>query len=362
MTGPLARSYRILLLAYPRWYRRERAPEMLTTLLDAAPPGVRRPPVRDVVDLIAGGLRCRLRPPAGVGYRLILAAIALFGALAGLSAAGTWAVPGAPDTDEAVTAAGTAMANEQPHDVAAPTASCGWCPDWRSDAGAPLRRRDFVALAYTPRPADVSVTVQQAGDRLATAGWEVGPVTEDPDAMTVFLTATKDGLALSLTGQTAPVFLDKDLSRPDPAQRPLVLVVTRQATVATAIATVVGLLGGLLAGWLVAAWTLQRFRRHHRALRLAMVATGAPVLLVAVIADLLAANWLLVLTLSGNLSANYLAHAAALLPVAGPPAVAALTTVVALILVTVTIAGQPGPGSELPGPRRGLAPPGRHEA
>jgi len=35
--------YRVLLWAYPRRFRRVRAQEMLTTLLDAARPGQRRP-------------------------------------------------------------------------------------------------------------------------------------------------------------------------------------------------------------------------------------------------------------------------------------------------------------------------------
>ena len=60
------RSYRRLLLAYPGWHRRERGLEMLTTMLDAAEPGRRRPAVADVLDILWGGLRCRFRPPRGI--------------------------------------------------------------------------------------------------------------------------------------------------------------------------------------------------------------------------------------------------------------------------------------------------------
>jgi hypothetical protein len=55
----LERHCRWLLLAYPAWYRRERAEEMLGTLLEASPPGRRWPTSRDARALIAGGLRAR---------------------------------------------------------------------------------------------------------------------------------------------------------------------------------------------------------------------------------------------------------------------------------------------------------------
>jgi hypothetical protein len=56
---PLERHCRWLLHAYPAWYRRERAGEMLGTLLEASPPGRRWPPFRDTWSLVAGGLRVR---------------------------------------------------------------------------------------------------------------------------------------------------------------------------------------------------------------------------------------------------------------------------------------------------------------
>jgi hypothetical protein len=56
---PLERRCRWLLLAYPTWYRRERAGEMLGTLLEASAPGRRWPSFRDARALVAGGLRVR---------------------------------------------------------------------------------------------------------------------------------------------------------------------------------------------------------------------------------------------------------------------------------------------------------------
>jgi hypothetical protein len=58
VTG-LERRYRWLLRAYPGWYRRERAGEILGTLLAASPPGARWPSLRDARALVAGGLRAR---------------------------------------------------------------------------------------------------------------------------------------------------------------------------------------------------------------------------------------------------------------------------------------------------------------
>ena len=48
-----------LLRAYPAWYRRERAGEMLGTLMEASPPGARWLSFRDARALAIGGLRVR---------------------------------------------------------------------------------------------------------------------------------------------------------------------------------------------------------------------------------------------------------------------------------------------------------------
>jgi PadR family transcriptional regulator PadR len=55
----LERRCRWLLLAYPAWYRRKRAGEMLGTLLETNPPGRQWPSCRDARALILRGLRMR---------------------------------------------------------------------------------------------------------------------------------------------------------------------------------------------------------------------------------------------------------------------------------------------------------------
>lgn len=63
----LERSYRRLLCAYPRFYRRERGLEILTTLLDAAEPGQVRPSPSEAMSLLWIGLRYRFVPPTRIG-------------------------------------------------------------------------------------------------------------------------------------------------------------------------------------------------------------------------------------------------------------------------------------------------------
>jgi hypothetical protein len=55
----LERRCRWLLRAYPAWYRRERAGEMLGTILEASSPGRAWPSFREARALVIGGLRVR---------------------------------------------------------------------------------------------------------------------------------------------------------------------------------------------------------------------------------------------------------------------------------------------------------------
>jgi hypothetical protein len=62
----LERGYRRLLAAYPRSFRREQEDEMLAVLMAGTQPGQRRPGLAEAADVIASGLRLRLRR-AGLG-------------------------------------------------------------------------------------------------------------------------------------------------------------------------------------------------------------------------------------------------------------------------------------------------------
>ena len=84
------RWYRRLLWSYPAHYRRRHGAEILTTLMESAEPERRLPAPADAVDLLRGGLRQRLRLPAGRPLVLLAAmfAVVVFGAFG--AAAGSW--------------------------------------------------------------------------------------------------------------------------------------------------------------------------------------------------------------------------------------------------------------------------------
>jgi hypothetical protein len=65
----LERRARALLHAYPAQYRRDRAEEMIGTLLEAAPPGRSFPAARDTWALIAGGRHARAARNRSLGVR-----------------------------------------------------------------------------------------------------------------------------------------------------------------------------------------------------------------------------------------------------------------------------------------------------
>jgi hypothetical protein len=77
----LERHCRLLLLAYPAAYRRQREAEILGTLLEATPAGRTWPLPRDSRTLVMGGLRAR----AGLNHRLPAASSLRLAVLFGLS-------------------------------------------------------------------------------------------------------------------------------------------------------------------------------------------------------------------------------------------------------------------------------------
>jgi len=68
---PLERRYRLLMLAYPDEYRREREAEIVGTLLDEAVHGQEWPSARQIAALAAGGLQTRARVAAATPRRML---------------------------------------------------------------------------------------------------------------------------------------------------------------------------------------------------------------------------------------------------------------------------------------------------
>jgi hypothetical protein len=293
------RAYRWGLLAYPRWYRRERGLEMLTTLADAGPRDQGRARPRDVVDLLVGGVRCRLRPPRGFWWRAVVVVVALFAGLAGTSAVQVLWPRGAPSAVEATRAA--AVVIPAPPERVEPARRCVECTDW--DDG-PLDRADFVDVLYRPPVSEVPGWMTAARERLAAAGWRVGEIRNDEGDLR--LRASRGGLTLSLTGTPYQSYVDKDLSRPNRTDPTVRVIATRSLSAGAVAASGGGFLGGVLAGWLVAAWATQRFRRQRRLIRLATLAGAAPGLGVALLWDLLSVDYVFSVSVVGTWSPNHL--------------------------------------------------------
>jgi len=82
----LESRYRRLFAAYPPAHRAEREEEMVTTLLDVAAPGQRRPTLREATAIVGNGVACRARSAtewhlglglAGLGARALATALAV---------------------------------------------------------------------------------------------------------------------------------------------------------------------------------------------------------------------------------------------------------------------------------------------
>src|SRR5262245_56202442 len=128
----MLRRYRLLLLAYPRWYRRLHGEDMITATLDAFEAGRHVSATRFVL----AGLRCRLRV-----------------------AAAPW-----PDVTHAKAVANTVLPTVTLDESARRDHVIG---PWLADADSPLMR---VAGSPEVRPGGVYLTYQ-----LARPAEEVGP-------------------------------------------------------------------------------------------------------------------------------------------------------------------------------------------
>lgn len=284
---PIERRYRLLMRAFPRWYRRERGAELLTTLLDDAGPGQRRPTPAEALDLIRGGLRARFRPPRILGW-IAVAVVSVYLGIAGVSAGVSLSsYPGPPPEADAIAAATVAMART-PQDVPGPPVRCDLtsCPD-----RSPL---DHV-VAYTtdsdhtdhtvvffPTPwEETPEAVSGARERLRAAGWTVGPVRVQDGGYRSF-EASRGGYNLLVHADpptsygTLPGGVDLSLSKAVPGNAVVLLIV--------------GGIVGVLTGWQLTVWVLQLRRRHPLGRRLAVLAVSTPLLAVATLYTPVVAN------------------------------------------------------------------------
>ncbi|MEV0272467.1 hypothetical protein AB0H43_27130 [Hamadaea sp. NPDC050747] len=285
-------AYRRLLLCYPRSFRREHGPEIVTTLMDAAGPGRTKPTRSEAFDLILSGLRWRFRLPAGLAYRMVAVVVALFVGLtvSAIVSEVIWrASPTRPAAAE-VAAIGNSVTASVPVQGPWPSAFFDACD--RADTNeaceslVPAGADPVVThtwLAYRVPGAEVNAWVEQVRARFAADGWRIGrtvysqtdqAVAKYPE-QTIFW-AAKGDLVVRVSGDPTEKYA--------PSNPNVGIQVHRQASPMVTVGALAGLLVGVAVGWMLAGWALRAFRRHTTAGRAAMVAVGAPGLLIAALA------------------------------------------------------------------------------
>ncbi|MGK5682620.1 hypothetical protein [Actinoplanes sp. URMC 104] len=298
----LERRYRMLLLAYPRPFRRGHAVEMVTTLLEMAAPGQSRPGASDAWHLVVSGLRQRFRLPSGRPLVWVAAVlVTLIGGAFG-AAAGSWAAE-RTFTDLPADAGVTELARQ----VAGGSGEVG------QDRSASPWTTTMV-VAGTDQP---GWTAEAATRRLAADGWTVGAVSSRSGTAVTFDPATgaqfevplsgsafearRDGLLMTVTGHVTPGGAPSGGASPggspggSPNASPGVssggspgggssghgavsIDLWPADTGAMLPATVGGALAGLVGGWLLAAAGAYRLRGSSPARRrVAAVLTGLAV-------------------------------------------------------------------------------------
>ncbi|WP_433833459.1 hypothetical protein ACQP2E_18935 [Actinoplanes sp. CA-015351] len=271
----LERAYKRLMRTYPPGYRRRHGPEIVTTLLEMAEPGQQRPSRAESWHLIGSGIRQRFRLPAGWPLAWIAAVlVALIGGGFG-AAAGSWTAEqtfaGVPDHASAGALHAQAVGGPGEDTVVRP------------DSGSPWTGR--MVMGNTSVLGFDGWDAEQARQRLAAAGWQLGPATHPGGSAT-----TTDE-----AGNTVEIELRRTVFR---AERDGVMLEVRShqteqsgmvgtrmwsAGNATLLPfTVIGILAGLIAGWLLTAAGVQRLR--HAAPARARLGTGLTAVAVAVLA------------------------------------------------------------------------------
>ncbi|AGL16840.1 hypothetical protein [Actinoplanes sp. N902-109] len=275
----LVRSYRWLTRFYPPGPRRD---ELLGTLIEAAPPGRRRPRLSEVVNLVRHGSRARLGRPRSTGVVVLAVLIALAAGFVGASAtsrAGLEAVGSLPVGAEAAELNATVF------------------PGLRVQGGGDARKivtqgdGESVEYGYavswvehTAATRDVAGYTAAARARLAAAGWritaidppldETDMVGANPADRAEGFVAERGSLALHFTDYLYPgaPWYDGDGN----AQY---LVWHRQPWWLTGLAWLGGLLAAVLA-WLLTGWIS---RRLHSPLGAGLGVAGAVCCLVGVL-------------------------------------------------------------------------------
>jgi hypothetical protein len=244
----LAARYRRLLLTYPRWWRRAHGAELVTTLLDAAPPHRTRPTRTEALDLLRGGIRLRFRVHGtGAVFAATLACLCTAIAVAALGGFLGWqTAPALPSDAEAARLAQPALipgreTHPQRWDFVYDDYPFYTDPPWsfwllgtdEYEAG-----RVYFDVQYpSGAEAAVQADVASARQRLRDAGWRLSANAAHSDGHRIEIIATYG------MGESAPLVR---------------VSVMRDRPAAVLPLTTAGLIVGALTGWLLAAAAWRR--------------------------------------------------------------------------------------------------------
>jgi hypothetical protein len=247
----LERAYRRLLLAYPRSYRRRHGTELLTTVLEMAAPGQRRPTAADAWHLFRAGVRQRFRLPAGRPLAWVVAVLTLLAGGAAGAAAGSWSAA------QTLTPLPSTAGVKELNLLVAPTGrehltildpdSSAWSPGYLSDVPADgwdpeAARRSLAAAGWALGAPHTITSTSVFTDGIT------GAVTTEVMTGHVF-TADRDGLLIRVQGWPA-------------AERGMTQVrLWQQDNGAVLPLSLAGAAAGLLFGWLAVAAGFRGLRR-----------------------------------------------------------------------------------------------------
>ncbi len=282
----LERSYRRLLWAYPGFYRRDRGPEILTTLLDAAEPGQVRPSRGEAAHLLVNGLRYRFVPPTWIG-RLATGLVAIWAAvvLSGAGALAVWALanPAQPDlaafSDDLI-GRPASSAYELPGgnllDMAYAYRTYGEFQDFAMEGWDGRRPAPMGQSRYYEQVTDTPTVLADARQHLANAGWRTGALSQggaDSQAAVnsahgVFW-ASRDGMLLRVSGYDNQTGVTVGTYPIEPS-----------GVLAGAIT---GFVIGLIGVWQAMTWMAHRIARTPLPTRRLILLLGLPALLACVV-------------------------------------------------------------------------------
>ncbi|QDY11171.1 hypothetical protein FJK98_31860 [Micromonospora sp. HM134] len=278
----LERSYRRLLRAYPRWYRRHRGLEILTTLLEAAEPGQVRPSRAEAAYLLVNGLRYRFVPPTRVG-RIAAGLVSIWVAmvLSGVGALSIWMIanPQEPDlaafSDELAGRPASSVSQlpgDDLLDMAYAYRTSGEFQSfteegWGAGRPAPIgQRRVYEQLSGTP------TVLTDAYQRLTRTGWRTGPLSRggadseaDASSPNRVFWAHKDGILLRVSAHDNQTVRTVSAYPIEPNGVP--------------VGAAAGFVIGLIAVWQATTWMAQRAARTPPSTRRLILLLALPALI-----------------------------------------------------------------------------------